>query len=246
VMVMVLAILNILVHLQLLGVLNNTAVIAYKSAFYIIIALIIVMAGRVFPMFSQNGVPNRYQVTKYQWAEKLALPSYFAFAISLLYVNQNVLTASLALIAVIIHAIRLYGWYNRQIWQVPLVWILHVGYVFLIVGFLLTAISVYKPTYAIMALHAFSIGTLGIVTIGMMARVSVGHTGRDLRHPPILVKPIFLLMIAAVIVRSVVPIFIVSLYQWTIIASGLLWALAFFLFVISYVPILIKPRADVR
>ncbi len=242
-MVMLLAVLNLLVHLQLLEIINNTAVLAYKTAFFIIIALIIVMAGRVFPMFSQNGVAQRYQVKKYQLIEKLAIPSYFAFMLAFLYTQLNWLILVLALFAAVVHSVRLFGWYNRQIWQVPLVWVLHVGYGFLIVGLVLCGISVYQPAWYFMALHALSIGTLGIVTIGMMSRVSVGHTGRDLRHPPRLIKCMFLLMVAAVFVRSLLPLFIGGIYQTSILVSGLLWALAFFLFVVSYVSILLKPRA---
>lgn len=240
--VVLLAVLNLLLHLQLLGIVNNTAVLSYKTAFFIIIALIIVMAGRVFPMFSQNGVIKRYQAKKYPVIEKLIMPSYFAFMLAFLYTQFNGLILALALFAAVVHAVRLIGWYNRQIWQVPLVWVLHVGYGFLVVGLVLCGISEYLPAWYFMALHALSIGTLGIITIGMMSRVSVGHTGRDLRHPPRLVKPMFLLMLAAVVVRSLLPLFIAGIYQTCIIVSGLLWALAFFLFMVSYVPILFKPR----
>ncbi len=243
-MIVVMALLNLLVHLDRLGILQNTATIAYKTAFYIIIALIIVMAGRVFPMFSQNGVPTRYQVVKYPLIEMLVMPSYFAFMVSLLFVHVPVITAVTALFAVVVHAIRLKGWYNKQIWQVPLVWILHVGYLLLIIGLVMTAISQYQPSLYFLALHAFSIGTLGIVTVGMMARVSIGHTGRDLRFPPKLLKPVFMLMVLAVFVRVFVPLVVPSVYQWTIVVSGSLWVLAFVLFVLSYVKILLSPRVD--
>lgn len=243
-MIVLMALLNLLVHLDKLGVVQNTAILAYKTAFYIIIALIIVMAGRVFPMFSQNGVPVRYQVVKYPLIEKLVIPSYFVFMVSLLFIGSPLITAITAILAAIIHIVRLKGWYNSQIWQVPLVWVLHVGYLFLIVGLVMTAISQYKPSLYFLALHAFSIGTLGIVTIGMMARVSIGHTGRDLRFPPKALKPVFILMVLVVIVRVFVPLVVPSVYQWTIIISGSFWVLAFALFVVSYVKILVNPRVD--
>ncbi len=243
-MIVLMSVLNLLVHLDKLGVVQNTAAIAYKTAFYIIIALIIAMAGRVFPMFSQNGVPVRYQVVKYPLVEKFALPSYFVFMVSFLFIGLPLLTALTAIIAAALHSIRLKGWYNKQIWQVPLVWVLHVGYLFLIVGLVMTAISQYKPSLYFLALHAFSIGMLGIVTIGMMARVSIGHTGRDLRFPPKLIKPAFLLLVLATLVRVFVPLIVPSAYQLTIIVSGSLWVVAFGLFVLSYAKILISPRVD--
>jgi len=241
-MVALMAILNLLMHLDKLDVVQNTATIAYKTAFYIIIALIIVMAGRVFPMFSQNGVPVRYQVVKHSLVERLIMPSYFAFMISLLFIGSALLTTITAVVAAIIHTIRLKGWYNKQIWQVPLVWILHVGYLFLIVGFIMTAVSQHLPSLYFLAFHAFSVGVFGIITIGMMARVSVGHTGRDLHSPPKILNPVFVLMVLAVIIRVFVPIFAQSLYQVTVVVSGSLWILAFALFITSYAKILLSPR----
>ena len=243
-LVLIMAALNLLVHLDVLGVLVNMANLAIKTAFYLIIALIIIMAGRVFPMFSQNGVANKYQVQKYSLIEKLALPSYLFFMLSIVFIGVPELVLLSSLIAAVIHLVRLKGWYNQQIWQVPLVWVLHVGYLFLIIGFIMSAVGVYKPSLYFMALHAFSIGTLGMVTIGMMARVSIGHTGRNLKFPPKIIKPVFLLMVAAVITRSIIPVFVSGIYKWTIIASGIMWSLAFLLFALSYVSIWIKPRVD--
>jgi uncharacterized protein involved in response to NO len=243
-MIVLMSVLNLLVHFDKLGVVQNIATMAYKTAFYIIIALIIVMAGRVFPMFSQNGVPVRYQVVKYPLVEQLVMPSYFVFMVSFLFIGSPLLTTLTAIVAATINSIRLKGWYNRQIWQVPLVWVLHVGYLFLIVGLVMTAISQYRPSLYFLALHAFSIGTLGIVTIGMMARVSVGHTGRDLRFPPKLIKPAFLLLVLATLVRVFVPLIVPSAYQLTIIISGSLWVVAFGLFVLSYTKIFLSPRVD--
>jgi uncharacterized protein involved in response to NO len=244
-LVLIMAVLNLLLHLDLLGVTSNLAISALGTAFYLLIALIIVMAARVVPMFSQNGVANRYQVNRYVLIEKLAMPSYFIFMLAVVFVRIAPVTMVAGLLVAVIHAIRLKGWYNRQIWQVPLVWVLHVGYLFLIVGFLMTAISAYIPMLHYMALHVFSIGTLGLITVGMMARVSIGHTGRNLRQPPKSISSIFLLLIAAVITRSLLPIFVPQFYHWAIIISGLMWALAFVLFVVAYLQILIKPRVDV-
>jgi uncharacterized protein involved in response to NO len=243
-MVVLMASLNILVHLELLHLLNGVAELAIKSAFYVIIALIIVMAGRVFPMFSQNGVPMRYQVVKYAWIEKLAMPSYLLFAISLLFIDNPLLLLITALLAVCIHFIRLKGWYNPQIWQVPLVWILHVGYLFLIIGFVVTALSAYQPQWYFLALHAFSIGVLGIITVGMMARVSIGHTGRDLRNPPKVLKAVFALMILATLFRVFVPLLLQENYRMIMVVSASFWVLAFVLLVWKYFKIWIGPRVD--
>ena len=238
------AALNLLLHLELLGFVQNMAQMAYKSAFYLIIALIIIMAGRVFPMFSQNGVPQRYQITKYPIIEKMALPSYFIFAICVLFVPIKAVIVIASLLAFVVHFIRLQGWYNKQIWQVPLVWVLHSGYAFLLLGFIFSIISQYNIFYTNLALHAFSIGTLGIITIGMMARVSVGHTGRNLRFPPKVLKISFPLMLIAALVRVVLPTLLANAYHIFVITAASLWSLAFLLFFISYVKMWIQPRIN--
>ena len=244
VMVLIFAFLNLLIHLELLDYINNVAQLAYKSAFYLIIALILVMAGRVFPMFSQNGVAKRYQVKKYVIIENLALPSYFIFALSVLFVPMKLIVLFACVFACVVHAIRLKGWYNVQIWHTPLVWVLHLGYLFLLVGFVMTALSLYYPVFQNLALHTFSIGTLGVITIGMMARVSIGHTGRNLRSASKVLKIIFLLLFVAVVIRVFMPIFDADSYQMYIVLSASLWSLAFLLFFLKYATIWIKPRVD--
>lgn len=243
-LITIFSILNLLVHAELLGFITNVSNYALKTGLYLIIALIIVMAGRVFPMFSQNGVAVKYQVNSYVWVEKLAIPSYFLFMLSLVFIKIPLVVLLTSLLAALIHAIRLKGWYNKQIWQVPLVWVLHVGYLFLIIGFVMSAISAYKPSLYFLAMHAFSVGVLSTITIGMMARVSIGHTGRNLKMPPKTVKFIFLLVVTAALIRSIMPLFLPSFYQASIVISGTLWSLAFLLFVISYAEFLLKPRAD--
>ncbi|MBL4773317.1 MAG: NnrS family protein [Alcanivoracaceae bacterium] len=249
VLILIFAILNILVHLELLGlknigVLNNFANHAIKTAFYLLIALIIIMAGRVFPMFSQNGVANKYQAQKHPLIEKLIMPSYLLFMLSIIYIRIPLLIFLSSIFAAIIHAVRLRGWYNKQIWQVPLVWALHVGYLFLIIGFIMSAVSAYDASFYFIALHAFSVGTLSMITLAMMARVGLGHTGRNIGFPPKLISKAFLFMLSATIIRTIVPIFVHGIYQWTIIISGILWIVAFLLYVISYAKFLTLVRAD--
>jgi uncharacterized protein involved in response to NO len=80
----------------------------------------------------------------------------------------------------------------------------------------------------------------------MMARVGVGHTGRDLRFPPKVLKPAFILMLTAVCVRVFLPLILPSAYQWSLIGSGVLWVGAFLLFVLGYFKILISPRVTLK
>ncbi len=243
-LIIIFSLLNITIHLELLGLIYGLMSIVIKISLYLIIGLVIVMAGRVFPMFSQNGVMKKYQVKRYQLVEKLAMPSYFLFMLIMVFVNNSTVILIASILVASIHAMRLKGWYNPQIWQVPLVWVLHMSYLFIILGFIISAYSAFLPSLNFLALHVFSIGVLGTVTIGMISRVSVGHTGRDLKNPPKTVKTIFILIILATLIRVILPLFQPSYYQWSVIISGSLWSLAFLLFFLSYMKILISPRPD--
>jgi uncharacterized protein involved in response to NO len=243
-LIVVFSLLNMAVHLELLGLYTGVMSLVLKFALYLIIALVIIMAGRVLPMFSQNGVEKRYVVTSYLLVEKLALPSYILFMLVMVFIDNSYVILLSSIFVTLVHALRLMGWYNSQIFRVPLVWVLHLSYLFLIVGFLISAFSAFYPALYFLALHAFSMGVIGTVTVGMMSRVSIGHTGGNLKKPPKTVKYIFILMVLATLTRVLVPIIIPSVYLETIILSGAMWSLAYLLFVFSYTRILISPRAD--
>lgn len=92
-------------------------------------------------------------------------------------------------------------------------------------------------------LHAFSAGAIGVLTFGMMARVALGHTGRQL-IPPRIVTAGFVLVNLAAVVRVLVPIAAPDAYVSLVAAAGLLWTAAFLLFLTAYAPILVRPRFD--
>ena len=240
----ILAICNALVHAQLLGVGEQVAHIALSVALYLQLLLIIIIAGRIFPMFSAGGVAIAYQPIQKKWLEVASIVSFILFALGELISLPALPQLGLALLAVCFNSLRLVGWFNWQILTVPLVWVLHVGYYFLIIGILLTGLSGYYPQTQTPGLHAMLIGGLGLITIGMMARVSLGHTGRNIHQPPRGMSIIFIGIIFAVFFRVLVPLAFPEYYLLAIKISGLSWALTFFAFTILFAPYLIKPRVD--
>jgi len=96
------------------------------------------------------------------------------------------------------------------------------------------------------AMHALTAGGIGIFTLGMMARVSWGHTGRDIAHPPRLVSLMFALIIASAVVRVFFPLVDEPRYILWIASSQILWMLAFGLFLAVYFKVLTSPRPDGR
>ena len=174
------------------------------------------------------------------------------FAIVDLAMPHHWISGILAALLVLVHGVRFYNWYSHLIWSKPLVWVLMVGYGWIITGFLLTALATLLPYIGVnsishfIALHAFTYGAIGIITSGMMARVSLGHTGRNIFEPPNSLHWIFGLLLGGSIARVILPLFLPEQVITFILISQLLWIISFALFCIEYIPLLIKPRVDNR
>ena len=248
VLVSLFASMNVMTHAMLLVKQPLLAMQMTGTALFLMLLLIGVMAGRVFPMFSQNGVTEHYKAKSYPWLEKLWPPVMIAFVVTINWFRLTAwgswLLLGLSIVSFGLHAVRLAGWYNRQIWQKPLVWVLHVAYAFFVLGFAATAVSVYWPFGYFLALHLFTVGCLAMVTLGMMARVSFGHTGRNLHQPPAVLFWSFSLLVASTVIRVLFPALNLMSYQVVVDLSGGLWVLAFGLFFVRYAGIWLKPRVD--
>ena len=174
---------NGLVHMQLLGMTQATAKPGLNLAVYLVVLLIAILGGRVIPFFTERGIAG---ATTRQWkvVEYLSLGSLVVLLVLDLAYASPLAVAVFAVLAAVGHGIRLFGWYQKQVWSVPLLWVLHLGYAWLVAGFLFKALSAAGLASPALAIHAFTAGGIGTVTLGMMARVALGHTGRALRVGP--------------------------------------------------------------
>jgi uncharacterized protein involved in response to NO len=89
-----------------------------------------------------------------------------------------------------------------------------------------------------LALHAFTVGGIGVLTLGMMARVSLGHTGRTMKASNVITIA-FVFMNVATLFRVILPAIIVSWSSVLIYISTLAWLAAFALFIFVYAPMLL-------
>jgi len=95
------------------------------------------------------------------------------------------------------------------------------------------------------ATHALTVGAIGSLTLGMMARVALGHTGRPLAAPKAMAVGFALVTVAA-LVRVGGPLLAPAFYGPALVASGALWTVAFAIYLRVYAPILLRPRVDGR
>ena len=234
---------DLLVHADVLGLAPNLARKGVFLGLDVIILVIVIMGGRVIPFFTERALS--VVLKRWRIVEWLSPVSVILFLVAELFRPDSVTSASFAALAACANGAPLAGWYTPRYWRVPLLWVLHLGYGWIILGFYLkagTALGLVPPQFTI---HAFTVGGIGVLTLGMMARVSLGHTGRPLKVGAAMTTAFVLINLAAV-GRGLLPPFFPQFFSQLIVASGAFWIAAFTIFIIVYTPILIQPRVDGR
>jgi uncharacterized protein involved in response to NO len=212
--------------------------------FYLIIALILTMGRRLIPFFTERGLDAPVTLKNRRWLDIAVLLLFVLFMLLEVFTGFKQLAAVAAILLFVLHAVRLYGWFSPGIFRHPLLWSLHTGYAFMVAGFALYAASVFFGISPFLSVHAFAVGGIGLISLGMMARVSLGHTGRNIRRPPKAVFYILLALIVAAVIRVFPPQAGMEYYRLWIALSQMFWILAFTGFLIVYFPILTRPRID--
>ncbi|WP_020560969.1 NnrS family protein [Thiofilum flexile] len=239
---------NLVFYLCLLGEWVQSAVLAIYWGLYIVLALILTMGRRVIPFFIERGVGVPFTARNGLWLDRASLIFFVAFALTdliALGTGQQAFyygVAALALIQVLLHTIRLQGWYHPLIWTKPLLWVLYLAYGWLIIGFVLKFMSIVGGISPWLAVHAFAYGGIGMMTLGMMARVSLGHTGRNVMNPPLLLPVLFVLLLLGTVVRVFAVWVWPSMHQDWILVAQILWITSFTGFIALYLPMWIKPN----
>jgi uncharacterized protein involved in response to NO len=234
---------DLLVHADVLGLAPNLARKGVLLGLDVIILVIVIMGGRVIPFFTERALS--VVLKRWRIVEWLSPVSVILFLVAELFRPDSVTSASFAALAACANGARLAGWYTPRYWRVPLLWVLHLGYGWIILGFYLKAATVLGLVPPQFTIHAFTVGGIGVLTLGMMARVSLGHTGRPLKVGAAMTTAFVLINLAAV-GRGLLPPFFPQFFSQLIVASGAFWIAAFTIFIIVYTPILIQPRVDGR
>ncbi|GLO12400.1 hypothetical protein PPUJ20028_09810 [Pseudomonas putida] len=213
------------------------------AGLWLVAAMMTVLGGRVIPLFTRRGLGNMGAAPSRPWLDRacllLSVAVPLAFATSL----ADTPHASLALLfftLFALHTTRLVLWHDRGLWRVPLLWSLHLAYAWIALACL--GMALWHAGVALnpsLVTHALTVGAMTGLILAMMARVSLGHTGRPLQVPASIACAFALMQLAA-LARVILPLFTplgVSL-------SVLCWSLALLLFLRHYLPILLQPRTD--
>jgi uncharacterized protein involved in response to NO len=208
------------------------------------VLMITIIGGRVVPAFTRNALMRRGQTEALPrslgWLDGLAVASAAAVVVAAAADWSPGLGAA-GLVAGLANAWRLVLWRPLASLAEPIVWSLHLGYLFVAGGFLALAgadLGGWPSETA--ALHILAIGAVGGMTLAIMTRAALGHTGRALTVArPVAVA--YLLVAAAALVRGFGTQFMPDHYFAVIGLAGLAWMTAFGLFAVVYFPILTGP-----
>lgn len=244
--VVLMGVLNALFYLGLFGVIEHGVQWGIYGGFFIILALVLTMARRIIPFFIEKGVAEEVSLSNPKWIDHSSLLVFLLFAILEVFFEATAFSAVLAGLLTLIMSARLKNWHHRGIWSNPMLWSLYGSMIFVTLGFLLYSFTAFFPALSFIALHALAVGGMALMISGMMTRVSLGHTGRNVQTPPKTTILFMMVLVSAALVRVVLPIVDMQNYLWWITLSQLLWIAAFILFALSFAPMLIKKRLDGR
>jgi uncharacterized protein involved in response to NO len=243
VIVAILAAANVLYHLEVLYA--GAASYALRTAIAAIVCLIMLIGGRVTPSFTHNWLAKQDSERRPRPFNRYDGVSVAAgvLALALWIAGFDPRVTGVALVvAGLLHAVRLARWAGFSARREPLVLVLHAGYAFVPLGFVLVGVAVLWPSIvpANGALHAWTTGAIGVMTLAVMTRATLGHTGRALTASGATMA-IYAAVIVAAVTRVAAP-FLDAAAMTLLTIAAVAWTAAFAGFVAVYGPMLLMPR----
>jgi len=236
---------NVMVHLERLALTEDTITAGHLLALDTYVVLIAVIGGRVVPAFSRNALRQGGDddpLPPRPWLDRLAIVSVVAMLATGQIGVDDAVPGWLAIAAALINGFRLIGWQGWRLFDQPIAWVLHLGYGWLVIGLACKGVALISGVIAeTTALHVLTIGTVGTMTLSIMTRAGLGHTGRALKVSPAITAA-YLAISTAMVIRVGGPVLLPDYDHAALLAAGLSWCAAFALFSWVYWPILTRPR----
>lgn len=238
----ILATANLLTHLEPAAGFGSGEV-GIRLGLAAVLVLIGLIGGRLTPSFTRNWLARQAVAVLPAPFDRLDVAALLALVLALsawVAAPRTMATGTLLVLAGLLHLIRLARWQGRRTFAEPLVTILHVGYGWLPLGLVLLGLDVLAWLPApVASLHALTAGAIGTMTLAVMTRASLGHTGRPL-HAGGLTVTIYACVVVGALFRVLAPALPAS---GALSFASLLWGAAFVLFAAGYGPMLVRRRA---
>lgn len=236
---------NIAFHIE--AHVQGVAAYSARAGVAVVVLLVSVIAGRIVPAFTRIWLMRRPQGAMPVPFSRFdgAAVAFGALALVAWVVRpEGLLTGGLCLVAGLFHFARLVRWAGYRTWANRLLVILHIGYAFVPLGFVLAAMSASGLVGVSAAIHAWMAGGAGIMTLAVMSRASLGHSGRPLAASA-LTQGVYVLVTVAALVR-IAAVFVPAWSNGLICLAAACWSLSFLGFALSYAPMFIAVRLDER
>jgi len=239
--VSLLAIVNIAFHLE--AHFHGLAEYSTRAGITLVVTLVCVIGGRIVPSFTRNWLarrgPGRLPVPFDRFDALAMAAGVCAMAIWTVNPTGRLLAAVLC-VAGVLHLVRLVRWAGYRTLSDRLVLILHVAYAFIPVGFFLAALAALDIVVPGAGVHAWTGGAIGTMTIAVMTRASLGHTGQALAAS-VATQTVYAAIVVAAVARVCAAL--EPAYSAPVLTvSGLAWTVAFLGFALAYAPLLCRTR----
>lgn len=232
---------NIAFHLE--AHFNGSATYGVRIGIAAMVLLITTIGGRIVPSFTRNWLvrenPGRLPEPVGRFDGIVIAISAVALVVWVVLPAGRFTAVALGL-AGLLQIVRLVRWAGDRTWRDRLVLILHVGYAFIPLGFLLSSAAALDLVAGSAGLHAWTVGAAGTMTLAVMTRASLGHTGQAL-NASAMTQAIYAAVVIAALARigaALWPAWSEPLLHLTVLA----WCAAFFGFAVSFGPLLIGKR----
>lgn len=227
--------------------LSEYYILGYELALFSVRFLVVVIAGRVIPFFTKKAL-NMGPKWNYPFLEKLTILSAFLLIFEPFYRHSSIgspIRVGLTVLALLLNSYRLANWRFFPAFKVKILFILYLAYLWLPIHFALGLASYFEwfPNVGNSSLHSLSYGCMGIMILGIIHRVTLGHTGRLIKAGPLALTAYTLIAFGSLL-RIFGPIFMPAQYLFWLNSSGALWVLAFLAIGIDIIPMLFSPRID--
>lgn len=235
---------NAAFHASLLGWIPLSPMRSVYAAIMVIVVIEYIIGGRVIPNFTANAVRGSNPVINVR-NDQISLGFTVFACIAWIGGFPAPMTAAAAIAAACTQIVRLAGWKPHCTLKNPLLWILHVSYVWIPIGFILLALAALgrMPTSA--AIHVLAIGAMGGLIIGMITRTTLGHTGRALKAGAS-EKLMYALILLGAIARLLAAVDTGGWRNTALTLAMTFWTSAFLLYAVVYGPYLFRARLDGR
>ncbi len=232
---------NLLFHISIQSGDMSGAAIGLRFFMYTLITLYTFVGGYLTPIFTENALRGRGwdgTIRFHRGIEILAVITIILYAVTGIYSPETLWSSVAGLAVILVHGVRMARWQSLQAVTIPIVAVMHFSYLWFLVSVILRVLSDSGMAVSELAsIHAFTVGAFGMMKIGLLCRVALRHTGRQLIPPQLMVYG-FVLIFFAALLRVVGTFIQIDLLA---IMAAVFWLLPFLFYLWCHGTMLVSP-----